>query len=124
MFIVHALGINGLLVPVIALVALAVVVLLVWKGKGPAMVGAILLVVPAPIYWTVLGALSGLASSYEVMYMTDVEPRPRDFYGGYAEILVSIQIGVLATVPVFMAAVGGLIYRAVTDSAAGTSVGK
>jgi len=118
MFLVHALGINGLLLPLIALAAIVVVALMIWKGKGPAMVGAILLVVPAPIYWSLLSSLSGLASSYEVLYMADVQVKPSELYGGYAEVLITIQVAVGYTIPVFLTAAGGLVHRALTEAAA------
>jgi hypothetical protein len=117
MFVVDALGVNGLLLPLVALAAMVVIALMIWKGKGPAMVGAVLLVVPAPICWSLLGAVSGLLSSFGVLATADVQLKSSEIFGGMAEVLVNVQTGAVLTIPLFLSAVGGLIFRALTDVA-------
>src|SRR5262245_42628933 len=82
MFFVHALGLNGLMLPLLALACMVVIALMIWRGKGPAMVGAVLLVVPLPIVWSLLGAVSGCLSSFSVLALVDVELKSSEIFGG------------------------------------------
>ncbi|HZL89642.1 MAG TPA: hypothetical protein VFB96_14855 [Pirellulaceae bacterium] len=124
MFVLNALGSNALLLPVVALVATAVVLLMLLKGKGPAMVGAILLVVPMPIYWSLLSLVSGLASAYGVLALSEVEPKPSELYLGYSAMWVNVQIGLWLNVPIFLLAAGGLMFRAWNEDPPSPSAAK
>ena len=118
MWMLHALGLQTVILPVIALVAFAVVLLLILRGKGPAMVGAILLVVPMPIYVAVLSALGTIVASGAVVALADVAPKPSEVFGGLAEIFVKIQVAILLTIPVFLLAATGLTVRAIQGESA------
>src|SRR5262245_24867717 len=103
-FMLNALGSNTLVLPLLALAALTLVVLLLVKGKGPAMVGGILLVTPLPICWGVLSVVSSLASVYGILGLADIEPKPSELYVGYAQILITAQIAIMLNTPAFVAA--------------------
>ena len=106
------LGLGAILLAAAILVSLAIVLWLVVRGKGPAMVGVIMLVVPMPIYVALMCAISGLITLTSLLAMSDSQDKLGPFMMGIAEALVHIEIGVILTIPAFLLATIGLIVRA------------
>jgi len=101
-----------LLLPLVGMLAFAVVLVLVLRGKGPAMVGALLFVVPLPIFVGLMGVVDGLMSMFQVLAMADISPKPSVVADGVSMSLVTAWVGMLLAVPSYLVAVGGLIVHA------------
>ena len=112
MWFLSALGVKyTLLLPLAGFVAFLVVAFLLWKGKGPAMVGALLLVVPAPIFLGVMGVVEGLIAMYQVIGMSSVTPKPSEIAEGISMSLVAAMVGLVLAMPAYFLATFGLIVR-------------
>jgi hypothetical protein len=112
MWMISSLGVNTAFLPLAALVAFAVVLVLILRGKGPEMVGAILLVVPLPMYVGLWGAVGAIVASGAVIALADVDVKQSELWGGISEMFVNIQVAMLLTVPAFLLATIGLVIRA------------
>ncbi len=112
MWLVHMLGLNAIILPLVALIAFAVVLVLLRRGKGPAMVGAILLVVPLPLLIGLLSAVRGIVSSASVIAIADIDIKQSELFAGIADTCAHIAIGMLLSIPAFLLASVGLIVRA------------
>ncbi|MDX1945783.1 MAG: MotA/TolQ/ExbB proton channel family protein [Pirellulaceae bacterium] len=112
MWFFSALGMKyTLLLPLAGFVAFLIVAFLLWKGKGPAMIGAIVLVVPAPVYLGVLGVVEGMMASFQVIAMSSTAPKPSEIAEGISMSLVSAMVGLVLTIPAYILATLGLVVR-------------
>ena len=112
MWMVSSLGTNAALLSLVALVAFIVVLILILRGRGPAMVGAILLIVPLPLYVALLGAEKGTVASFAVIALSDVQLKQSELFAGLGAMLVSILVAILLTMPAFLLATIGLTVQA------------
>lgn len=125
MWMLRALGPEFvLLLPATALIALVVVLILVLRGKGPAMVGAILLVVPLPIYVALLGVLSGMIRTCGVVLMADTPIKQSDLADVLADVLICMLFAMTLTLPAILLATAGLIVRALQGESPTAGPGK
>ena len=100
-----------LLLPMAGLFSFVVVLVLILRGKGPAMVGALVFLVPLPFFIGVFGVVDGLAASFQVIAMSDVAPKPSRLANAISMSLVSAWVGMFLSVPGYLLAVAGLIIR-------------
>ncbi len=115
-WMISALGWRySLLLPLAGLSAFAGVLFLVLRGKGPAMVGALILIVPLPFLVGVVGVLDGMLSSFQVIGASDLAPKPSAIATAVSMSLFSAWVGLLFSVPSYLAAVFGLITRSFID---------
>lgn len=113
LFLINALGIRyAFLLPAAALVAFIVVLILVLRGKGPELVGALIFIVPLPVLVGILGTVDGMLASYQVIAMSDLAPKPSEVAQGISMSLVSAWIGLMLAVPGYLLAAVGLAVRA------------
>jgi hypothetical protein len=112
-FLFQSLGYRyALLLPAAAALAFVVVLILLLRGRGPAMVGAMLFVVPLPIFVGILGVVDGMLASFHVVAMSNTAPKPAEYAQGISMSLVSLWVGLLLAVPSFLLAAIGLIGQA------------
>ena len=113
MWLISALGWKyTLLLPLAGLVAFALTLALVIRGRGAAQVGALLFIVPLPFYLGIVGVLDGVMAMYQVIAMSDTTPKPSMLAMGISMALVAGWVGMLLTVPSYLAASAGLLIRA------------
>jgi hypothetical protein len=111
----RALGIRYTLwLPVVTVLALVLAVLAIWKFKTPALTAVLLAVVPLPLLLGAIGSIDGLIASYQVIVLSNVTPRASEFADGGAMSLVSMQVGLILSLPLYLLALIALCYRAFT----------
>ena len=103
------------LLPLAASFAFVFVLLVVLRGKGPAMTGALLFLVPLPVLVGIVGFVDGLVASFQVISMSQTVPKPSQWAMGISMSLVSIWVGLLFSVPSYFVALIGLIVRSMID---------
>lgn len=101
-----------LLLPLVGLLAFALTLVLVIRGKGPAQTGALLFIVPLPVIVGMFGVLEGLMSSLQVLAMSETSPRPGILAEGISMSLVTAIVGFLLAAPSYFVATGGLALHA------------
>jgi hypothetical protein len=113
MWLFSALGVKyTLFLPLAALVAFVVVGFLIWKGKGPALVGALVFVVPLPVLVGILGVIEGLMAMFQVLAASDTSAPASAIAEGISMSLVSAWVGMFLTIPTYLLATIGLAVRA------------
>ena len=112
MWMLSAMGFEVIFLLAAAAIAFAVVLLMILRGKGPAMVGAILLIVPLPLYVGLMGALKGIVASSSVIALSDASLKQSEIFMALAEMFLLIRVGAFLTIPAFLLATVGLIVRA------------
>lgn len=118
-FVFMSLGVRyTLLLPLAALVSFVLVLVLVLRGKGPWLSAAIVLLVPLPLYVGILGLVDGLMSSFQVVAMSESNPRPSDLAQGVGMSLVSVLVGINLSIPGYLLAVIGTIIRSLAGDPA------
>ena len=116
MWVVSALGWRYVvLLPLAGIVTLVLTLILLIRGRGSAQTGALLFIVPLPFYLGIVGVLDGLISSYQVIAMSQMAPKPSEVAMGISMSLVSAWVGLLLTVPSYVAASAGLLIRALAQ---------
>lgn len=113
MWVVTALGINSLLIPLCAAVSFGLTILVLLRGKGPLTGVALLFIVPMPLVLGFWGALKGSIASFAVIAMSDVAVKPSEVAGGVAEALLGPLTGLVLMAPSYLAAMIGLVIRCV-----------
>lgn len=111
-WIIDVLGIDVILLPCLALGAFLFILVLLLRGKGPAMVGAILLLVPMPICWGVFSTTKAIVFASATIALSEVELKQSEVWGGLAESLLGLLVAILLSVPSFLLALVGLTIRA------------
>jgi hypothetical protein len=111
-WMLSVLGFDIALLLVAAAIAFAVVLVMLHRGKGPAMVGAILLVIPLPLYFALWRALGGVVVSGSAIAVAETAPKPHEVFGGIAEMALFMRMGLMLTIPSFLLATIGLAVRA------------
>ncbi len=120
-WMLSVLGFDLVFLLAAAALAFALVLVLLLRGKGPAMVGAVILIVPLPLFIALSIVLRGLVASGSVIAIGEVAPKPFEVFGGIAESALLLHIGLLHTVPSFLLATIGLIVRALQGEPLPTS---
>lgn len=112
-FLFQALGFRyTVLLPAVGLLAFVFVLVLVIRGKGPALTGALLFLVPLPVLLGVFAAIDGMLASFQVIAMSNTAPKPSEYAMGISMSVVSVYLGFLLALPSFVLATCGLVARA------------
>jgi hypothetical protein len=115
----RSLGLRyRLLLPFLAVVALVLAALAIWKFKTPALTAVLLVVVPLPLFYGAISFFDGLISAYQIIMLSSVTPKPSEFADATAASIVGVQVGAILSLPVYFLATFALCYRALTHSEA------
>ncbi|MGD9645444.1 MAG: hypothetical protein AB7U73_07015 [Pirellulales bacterium] len=113
-FYYSALGLQySVLLPLAAMIGLALVLLIVMRGRGPLASAALLISLSLPLLVGVYAALDGLLVSYQVIAYSTSMPKPSEYAQAYAMALVAPQLGMFLMAPSLLAALIGSVLRAV-----------
>lgn len=113
LWLFRALGIRYTIwLPVVTVLALVLAVLAIWKFKTPALTAALLAVVPLPLLLGAIGSIDGLVACFQIIMISSATPRASEFADGGAMSLVSMQVGLILSVPLYLLALVALCYRA------------
>jgi hypothetical protein len=109
----RALGIRySVLIPFYALLAFVLAAIAIGKFKTPYLTAVLLAVVPLPFYCGAIGVIDGFAASLSVISISGASPKPSEIADGAALSLVSAQVGLILTLPLYIIAVVALCLRA------------
>ena len=115
----RALGMRyTIFLPFITLLALVLAMIAVMRFKTPALTALLLAVVPLPLFYGAMATIDGLLASWQVIGMSSVNPKPSELADGGAMSLVSMQVGLILTLPVYVLAIVALIQRSFSHSEA------
>ena len=103
--------VYGLALPLAGFAVFVGGCLVVLLSKRNSVVAAYLAVLPFPLMIGLLGTIHGMMSSFQVMGISSVAPRPADLAMGFSMALFSSLIGLLVTFPSYFVVVGGLLVR-------------
>ena len=114
-FVFTALGIKySVLLSGAALVAFALTLVVLLRGKGPMAGAALFFIVPMPLLIGLYGGIDGLISTYTIIAATSVQPKPSELAYGISLSLVAPMMGMLLMVPAYLLAMIGLIIRSLS----------
>lgn len=117
-FFFHSLGWRySLLLPMAALAAFVLVLVLVIRGKGNSLPAALILIVPLPIFVAIMGVVDGMLASFAVISMSDTAPKPSVWAEGISMSLVTVLVGMMLAVPGYLLAVVGTSIRSLRGDA-------
>jgi len=117
MWFFSALGIKyAVLLPLVGLIAFVVVLVLVLKGKGPALPAALMLIVPLPLLVGIGGVIEGLLAFFQVIAGAELAPKASTWAAGISMSLVTAWVGLLLTVPSYFLATIGMCVRSLVGS--------
>jgi hypothetical protein len=112
-WVYHSLGIRyTLLFPLLLLLGLFLAILAAAKFKTPHLTAVLLIVVPLPIYYGFIGTIDGLLASWQVISSSGITPKSNELSEGAAMSLVSMQVGLILSLPLYFFALFTLCYRA------------
>lgn len=112
-WLLRALGLRyAVLLPLYALLALVLATLAIWKFKTPYLTAVLIAVVPLPFYCGAIGVIDGLVASMSVISLSGATPKTSEIADGAAMSLVSAQVGLILTLPLYGIAVIALCLRA------------
>lgn len=106
----------SLAIPFLAVLALILVALSIWKFKTPALTVVLVAVVPLPLIYGAMSFFDGLLQSLRVMVLTSSSIHPTEVADATVAALVGIQVGAILTVPIYLVAVTALVVRALRHS--------
>jgi hypothetical protein len=116
MWFYSALGFKyAVALPLAGLFSLVMTILVLVKGRGPLVSGAMAFAVAAPIFIGLLGTAQGVMASYQVMATSSETPRPSEVAQGVSMALVTTYLGLTFAFPSFAIATIGLIARALSE---------
>lgn len=109
----RALGIRyTFLLPAVTVLALLLAVLAIWKFKTPTLTALLLAGVPLPLLLGAFGSIDGLMASFQIIMISSATPRASEVAEGGAMSLVSMQVGLILSLPLYLLALTALCYRA------------
>ena len=115
MWMLETLGIFGLLMVVAGVVAFALSLLIVTRGRGALAGAALVFIVPMPLMVALFAVFRSAISMFSVVAMSDVQLKASEVAGGIAECLFTPIVGLVVTIPAYMVAMIGLIVRSLRD---------
>ncbi len=117
-FLFRSLGMRyAFLIPLVALAAFVIVLIVVIRGKGPFAVSAMVFAIAMPLLVGLNGALDGMLASYQVIAMSTQSPKPNEIAQGVSMSLVAPLVAMFFTTPAFFTAlVGSLLRSLLPDS--------
>jgi hypothetical protein len=99
----------------IAIFSLAICTFACWKFQTRELVAILVLVIPLPFYFGVVG-MGGdgqsLRASIEVILLSGASPTSEELAAGGFLATLSLLVGLVASLPAFLVGVAGLVYRA------------
>lgn len=117
LWLFRAMGIRYTLwLPLFTVLAFVLAVLAIWKFKTPYLTAILFAVVPLPIYIGAVGVIDGLVSSWQVIGLSGATPRGSELADGAAVSLVTLQVGLILAIPLYLLAVSTLCYQAFRHS--------
>ncbi|TWT63451.1 hypothetical protein [Rubinisphaera italica] len=113
-WMLSSLGIFSLLIPLSALISLAMILTLLIRSRGSMSAAAIILVVPVPLLLGMIACFQGAIEAFQVIAQSTVSPKPADLADGISTSLMGMMAGLLCAVPGLIVAILGCFYRAMT----------
>jgi hypothetical protein len=112
-FYVDALGLQYVaLLPLAGLVALALTLALVIRGRGPMAASGLVLAISLPMLVGLYGAIDGAMQSYLLIATSPTSPKPSELALGWSMALVSAQVGMWLMLPSLLVGTIGASLRA------------
>jgi hypothetical protein len=113
LWLFRAMGIRYTIwLPFFTVLAFVLALLAVMKFKPPYLTATLLAVVPLPIYIGAVGVIDGLVASFQVIALSGATPRSSDVADGAAMSLVTLQVGLILALPLYLMGTFALCYRA------------
>jgi MotA/TolQ/ExbB proton channel family protein len=100
-----------IMLPLAALIAFVVIIVVLARGRGWAAGAAAVLAPLMPLLVGLLGTIDGLIMSYMVIASSDAAPKPSEVAEGVSTSLVAALVGLTLTAPIYLVAVFGLLIR-------------
>lgn len=111
-----ALGIRyAFLLPLVALICLALVVLVAVVWKHHSLTALLALLIPLPVYFGIVGCIDGLAASFQVLAHSTTVPHMNELAAGGSMSLATVQVGMYLALPTFLLAIAILLWRSLTE---------
>ncbi|WP_084426347.1 hypothetical protein [Roseimaritima ulvae] len=112
MWILSSLGwIYLILLPLAALAAFLLSLLIVIRGRGPLAAAALLLVVLAPMLIGLFAGIQGIVNVYRVIAVAGGQPLRFSLASGVSTALVAPLVAMLLSVPAYATAALGALVR-------------
>ena len=99
----------------IAVLSLAISVFACWKFGTRELVAVLALVIPLPFYFGIWGAIGdgqSLRASLEIILLSGTSPTTKEIASGAYFAVLTILVGLVASLPVYLVGVAGLCVRA------------
>lgn len=98
----------------VALLTLSISVFACWKFRTRELVPVLVLVIPLPFYFSIVGIGAGesLRASIEVILLSGASPTLEELAEGGSVAGLSMFVGLVASLPAYFVGVSGLVYRA------------
>ena len=107
-YIISAQGGYSILIPVTALLALMLTMLLAKRGRDPFAGFALLLIAPLPLIVSLIGALHGAMHTSFLLSVSE-NPSPNGVWRVFGIAALFAMVGFLHAVPSYAVAVAGLL---------------
>jgi hypothetical protein len=104
--------------PFITLLALVLAIIAIRRFKTPVLTALLLAVVPLPLFYGAMATIDGMLASMQVVMLSSATVKPSELAEGGSLSLVSLQVGLVLSLPVYLLAVTALAYRALSHSEA------
>jgi MotA/TolQ/ExbB proton channel family len=112
-----ALGLKySLLLPLAALLAFILTLIVVVRGKGPLAGAALVFIVPMPLFIGLYGAIEGVIAMYAVIANSTTQPKPSQLANGISMALATLWVGTLLMAPSYVVAMFGLFVRSLVGN--------
>lgn len=113
LWLFQAMGIRYTLwLPFFTVLAFVLALLAVLKFKTPYLTAVLLAVVPLPIYIGAVGVIDGLVAGFQVIALSGATLRSWEVADGAAMSLVTLQVGLILALPLYLMGTFALCYRA------------
>ncbi|MGH7193206.1 MAG: hypothetical protein ACREJM_06680 [Candidatus Saccharimonadales bacterium] len=111
-WVFRALGLKySVLLPLAALVAFVLTLIVLLRGKGPMAAAALVFFVPMPFFIGLYGGIDGLITTFSVIAACAGQPKLSDLADGASMALAAPMTGMLLMAPAYALAIVGLIVR-------------
>ena len=114
-FYLSALGVYAILLPLAALVSLAIALIVIVRGRGPLASASLVLAVSLPLLVGMYGTISGALASCRVVSSWDFQLKTAEILEAVSHALVPIQIGMVLMAPIFVLALFGSLWKSLKD---------
>lgn len=108
-WVFRALGLKySVLLPLAAIVAFVLTLVVLLRGKGPMAAAALVFIVPMPFFVGLYGGIDGLIAIYTIIAASAAQPKPSELAEGTSMALAAPMIGMLLMAPAYLLAMVGL----------------